>query len=52
MNMASPWFTPKRLLWASVAVAIVTIALKRRLGVNQSEAMFMTAAYTQGMNAG
>lgn len=28
MNMASPWLTPKRLLWASVAVAIVTIALK------------------------
>ncbi len=28
MNMASPWLTPKRLLWASVAVAIVTIVLK------------------------
>ena len=28
MNMASPWLTPKRLLWASVVVAIVTIALK------------------------
>ncbi len=28
MNMASTWLTPKRLLWASVAVAIVTIALK------------------------
>ena len=28
MNMASPWFTPKRLLWASVAVAVITIALK------------------------
>ena len=28
MNMASPWFTPKRLLWASVGVAIITIALK------------------------
>ena len=28
MNMASPWFTPKRLLWASVAVALITIALK------------------------
>jgi len=28
MNMASPWFTPKRLLWASVGVAVITIALK------------------------
>jgi len=28
MNMASVWFTPKRLLWASVAVAVITIALK------------------------
>ena len=28
MNMASPWFTPKRLLWASVGVAAITIALK------------------------
>ena len=28
MNMASPWFTPKRLLWASVVVAVITIALK------------------------
>jgi cation diffusion facilitator family transporter len=28
MNMASPWFTPKRLLWASVGVAIITIGLK------------------------
>ena len=28
MNMASPWFTPKRLLWASVGVALITIALK------------------------
>jgi cation diffusion facilitator family transporter len=28
MNMSSPWFTPKRLLWASVGVALVTIALK------------------------
>ena len=28
MNMASPWLTPKRLLWASVAVATVTIILK------------------------
>ncbi len=28
MNMASPWFTPKRLLWASVAVALITIGLK------------------------
>jgi len=28
MNMASHWFTPKRLLWASVGVAIITIALK------------------------
>ena len=28
MNRTSPWFTPKRLLWASVGVAIVTIALK------------------------
>ena len=28
MNIASPWLTPKRLLWASVVVAIVTIALK------------------------
>lgn len=28
MNMASVWFTPKRLLWASVGVAIITIALK------------------------
>ena len=28
MNMASPWLTPKRLLWASVLVAIVTITLK------------------------
>ena len=28
MNMASPWFTPKRLLWASVGVALITLALK------------------------
>ena len=28
MNAASPWFTPKRMLWASVVVAMVTIALK------------------------
>ena len=28
MNMASPWLTPKRLLMASVAVAVVTIGLK------------------------
>ncbi len=28
MNMASPWLTPKRLLMASVAVAMVTIGLK------------------------
>jgi cation diffusion facilitator family transporter len=28
MNMASPWLTPKRLLWASVAVALITIGLK------------------------
>jgi cation diffusion facilitator family transporter len=28
MNAASPWFSPKRLLWASVVVAMVTIALK------------------------
>lgn len=28
MNMASPWFTPKRLLWASVGVAVITITLK------------------------
>jgi len=28
MNMASVWFTPKRLLWASVGVAVITIALK------------------------
>ena len=28
MNMASVWFTPKRLLWASVGVALITIALK------------------------
>ena len=28
MNMSSPWFTPKRLLWASVAVALMTIGLK------------------------
>ncbi|MFM7026662.1 MAG: cation diffusion facilitator family transporter [Limnohabitans sp.] len=28
MNMASPWFTPKRLLLASVVVATITIALK------------------------
>ena len=28
MNMASPWFTPKRMLWASVGVAVITIALK------------------------
>lgn len=28
MNMSSPWLTPKRLLWASVAVALVTISLK------------------------
>ena len=28
MNMSSPWFTPKRLLWASVGVALITIALK------------------------
>ena len=28
MNMASTWLTPKRLLWASVGVAIITIALK------------------------
>ncbi len=28
MNMASPWFTPKRLLWASVVVALITIGLK------------------------
>jgi cation diffusion facilitator family transporter len=26
--MASVWFTPKRLLWASVGVAVITIALK------------------------
>ena len=28
MNMSSSWLTPKRLLWASVAVALITIALK------------------------
>jgi len=28
MNTATPWFTPKRLLWASVGVAVVTIGLK------------------------
>ncbi len=28
MNKASVWFTPKRLLWASVGVALITIALK------------------------
>ncbi|MFM6996462.1 MAG: cation diffusion facilitator family transporter, partial [Limnohabitans sp.] len=28
MNMSSVWFTPKRLLWASVVVATITIALK------------------------
>lgn len=28
MNMASSWLTPKRLLWASVGVALVTIGLK------------------------
>lgn len=28
MNMATVWFTPKRLLWASVGVAVITIALK------------------------
>ena len=28
MNMTSVWFTPKRLLWASVGVALITIALK------------------------
>jgi cation diffusion facilitator family transporter len=28
MNMASPWFTPKRMLWASVVVATITIGLK------------------------
>lgn len=28
MNMSSPWLTPKRLLWASVGVAVITIALK------------------------
>jgi cation diffusion facilitator family transporter len=28
MNMASPWFAPKRLLWASAGVAVITIALK------------------------
>ena len=28
MNTSSVWLTPKRLLWASVGVAIVTIALK------------------------
>ena len=28
MNMASTWLTPKRLLWASVGVAVITIALK------------------------
>ena len=28
MNMSSVWLTPKRLLWASVGVAIITIALK------------------------
>lgn len=28
MNAASPWFSPKRMLWASVVVAVITIALK------------------------
>ena len=28
MNMSSQWLTPKRLLWASVAVALITIGLK------------------------
>jgi cation diffusion facilitator family transporter len=28
MNVSSVWLTPKRLLWASVAVALVTIGLK------------------------
>ena len=28
MNMSSPWLTPKRLLWASVGVALITIGLK------------------------
>ena len=28
MNMNSVWFTPRRLLWASVVVATITIALK------------------------
>jgi cation diffusion facilitator family transporter len=28
MNTAKSWLTPKRLLWASVAVAIITIGLK------------------------
>ena len=28
MNMSSAWLTPKRLLWASVLVALVTIGLK------------------------
>ena len=28
MNTASPWFTPKRLLMASIGVALITIALK------------------------
>lgn len=28
MNTASPWLTPKRLLWASIGVALVTIGLK------------------------